>query len=199
VMPRTKGAIDKRPRKHSTAVKKKRAQPAASVAPRDSAPPAPAADCNSRPAPEFFNAIDAALHEPQVESGAQAATVGTTPACPPAPVSDDPPLTCEAWEGVLRVPFRLLSAAAGAPGVAQIGVKRAKDLARPSYIIFEHYAREYLAMNPDDPLSLAWAATGLVLADIAADVAVEIGKARADRRGELPAGAAEGKPLNQAA
>ena len=192
-MPRTQGAIDKHPRKRSTSLPKRK-KPAAPIALKAPAAPAPAADCNSRPAPEFFDAIDAALaqqgQKPQADAGGQAATVGTTPACPPAPLSPEPPLTREAWEGVLRVPFRLLSAATAAPGVAEIGVKRAKDLARPSYLIFEHYARDYLAMNPDDPLSLAWVATGLVLADIGADVAVEISKARADRKhppAELPA------------
>lgn len=206
-MARTKGAVDKRPRKRSNVVTKPRiraTKPAEISAGPKLQVPAPE-DAPGGVNPAFLQSIEAALggpaSEPQVEPGAQGATTGTTSPCTPAPtLPDDPPLTREAWESVLRVPFRLVAQAAGAPRVATIGDKRAKDLAKPSYVIFEHYAREYMAMNPDNPLSLAWAATILVLCDVGADVAVEISRARGDRRrAELPAGPAEGQPLNQAA
>ena len=89
-------------------------------------------------------------------------------------------LTREAWEGVCRVPFRTLALLLGMFGIvpdvgqkaiAAVGKKRAPDIARPSYAIFEHYARKYAEMNPDDPVSLAWAATGLVASDIAEELA----------------------------
>ncbi len=139
--------------------------------------------------------------EPQVEPGVPDPTAGTMPTGTPAPASSDvdPLLTKEAWEGVLRVPFKMLAEAVQAPGVAEIGRKRARDLAKPSYVIFEHYAKEYLAMSPDNPLSFAWVATALVGIDIAGDVGMEIARARAGRKAaELP-GPPEGMPVNQAA
>jgi hypothetical protein len=138
--------------------------------------------------PEFLRQIDATLGAtpPQVSPGPGDSPESPALACLPA--ETDPPLTREAWEGVLRVPFRLLATYSQAPRVADVGNARAKDLAKPSYIIFEHYAREYCALNPDNPLSLAWAATALVLCDIGADVAVEIARARAERQRGLPAG-----------
>ncbi len=183
-MPRTKGAIDKRPRKRSTV---RRPRPIAAALPRSPEGPLPA------PTPEFLRQIDADLGvtEPQLSVGPEPNGSRVPPAPSLSLLESEPPLTREAWEGVLRVPFRVLALAVSAPGVAEVGNKRAKDLARPSYPIFEHYAREYMSLNPDNPLSLAWAATGLVLADIAADVGVEILRARADRAGtpaEIPGG-----------
>ncbi len=196
-MARTKGAIDKRPRKRSNTPKRSSSQGPTLVATGNSgkspAPEAPLPGVN----PEFLNAIDSALggsDKPQVSPGCEGSHEPSTPA-----VLEEAPLTREAWEGVLRVPFRVLALAVQAPGVADVGEKRAKDLARPSYRIFEHYAREYLAMNPDDPLSLAWAATGLVLADIAADVGVEIMRARAERQPPAAPELPGGQVVNQAA
>jgi hypothetical protein len=195
-MARTKGAVDKRPRKRSTVTKRKPKTPAAIAAaesPAVNLPDGPLPGVN----PEFLRGIDAALNEPQV-SGGPATPAPSAQA--PTLSAEEAPLTRDAWEGVLRVPFRIIALATQAPGVADVGTKRAKDLARPSYLIFEHYAKQYMAMNPDDPLSLAWAATGLVLADIAADVGVEIMQARARRAAaELPPGPSDGQPLNQAA
>jgi hypothetical protein len=89
---------------------------------------------------------------------------------------------------VLRVPFRVLAAALTVPEIAKIGKARAPDLARASYPIFQFYAEKYLAMNPDDPLSLAWAATGLVLADIGAECAEAVAGARRARPKPAPPG-----------
>ena len=89
------------------------------------------------------------------------------------------PETRQAWEGVCRVPFRTLGLCLRALGVIEdqgqaaignLAKKRAADLARPSYVIFEHYAKHYTAINPDDPISLAIVATGLVAADIAEEL-----------------------------
>ncbi len=195
-MPRTKGAVDKRPRRRQTVSRPKSHAPAT--------PPSGdnKAGLSTAPSPEFFKEIDAAMggsHDPQVEPAVQGPTAGTMPTCTAAPVCDeiDPLLTKEAWEGVLRVPFRMLAIAVQAPAVADIGNKRAKELAKPSYLIFEHYAKEYLSLNPDNPLSFAWAATALVLADISADVAVEVAKARADRRSRQLAGTVPGGEVVQ--
>lgn len=203
-MARTKGAVDKRPRKKSTVSKPRPKETRADLREPKLVTPAP----EGAPAgvnPVFLQSIETALsgpvNDPQVEPGAPGATTGTTSPGTPAPtLAADPPLTREAWENVLRMPFRLVAQAAGAPGVTQIGERRAKDLAKPSYVIFEHYAKEYMAMNPDNPLSLAMVATVLVLCDVSADVAVEISRARADRRqAQIAAGPGEGQPLNQAA
>jgi len=58
----------------------------------------------------------------------------------------------------------------GQVAIGKLGAKRAPDLARPSYVIFEYYAKKYAELNPDDPVSLAIAATGLVAADIAEEL-----------------------------
>lgn len=137
---------------------------------------------------EFNAAIDAELKQ-RVGSPDSAAAdnrpvdvadrVGSSNEQPAGPVADEALLTRQAWEGVCRVPFRTLGLCLRAVGIiedqgqtaiAKLAVKRAPDLARPSYVIFEHYAREYARMNPDDPVNLAIVATGLVAADIAEEL-----------------------------
>ncbi len=200
-MARTKGAIDKRPRKRHNAKPKPPAALRTKAKPVSSESPATLPGVS----PEFLQTIEAELasgNEPQAQPGGDAHTANHhEQASPPAAAPlEEPPLTKEAWQGVLRVPFRLVALLTSAPGVAAIGEKRAQDLAKPSYPIFEYYASQYLALNPENPLSLAWAATGLVLADIAADCAVAVHQARAERARALPAATpAQGAPLTQAA
>jgi len=137
---------------------------------------------------EFNAAIDAALSSkgaaalgsPAEGQAAEASDrVGSVQEQPPGPIADEVLLTRQAWEGVCRVPFRTLAWILRASGTiedqgqAAIGKQataRAPDLARPSYVIFEHYAKEYARLNPDDPISLALVATGLVAADIAEEI-----------------------------
>lgn len=190
-MARTKGAIDKRPRRVHHKPK---------TSPKKTESPAPDQTTPATVNPEFLATIDAemALNEPQARPEGSGSSPADQSPLPPAAASE-PPLTKDAWEGVLRVPFRVLALATSAPGVADVGDRRAKDLARPSYPIFEYYAKEYLGMHPDDPLSLAWAATGLVLADIGADVIVAINQARAIRAREAAAAPVSDGPINQAA
>jgi hypothetical protein len=195
-MPRTRGAVDKRPRKRHTVRRKgPGATPAIGAAEVGS---------NTGPSPEFLRTIEAELAsttEPQVQPAGHASTDSQS-TCPPAPASPaaDVPLTREAWEGVLRVPFRLAALMTQTPAVAQIGAVRCKDLARPSYVIFDHYARQYLGLDPDNELSLAWAATGLVLSDIAADCVIAIHQARAARAlAEHPPQVAGGQVVEQRA
>jgi len=148
---------------------------------------------------EFNAAIDAEL-KTRVGTLSSAPTdrpadtsdrVGPSIEQPAGPVGDEALLTRQAWEGVCRVPFRTLGLCLRALGIiedqgqtaiAKLAVKRAPDLARPSYVIFEHYAREYTRMNPDDPISLAIVATGLVAADIAEELTEIIVVSRAIAR-----------------
>jgi hypothetical protein len=183
-MPRTHGAIDKRPRKRSTGSRPKN-KPAAQIAAGLPAGDPPAA----APSPEFFQQIEAAMGGPEKqrtldEPGSQA-PAAVTDGCGPAPVSpaqEEPPLTKEAWEGLLKMPFRLVGKIMRSPGIGIVGIKRAKDLARPSYPIFEHYAREYMALDPGNGLSLAYVATMLVLIDVGGDACVAYLQDRADQR-----------------
>lgn len=162
---------------------------------------------------EFNAAIDAELKQragspPSATAGRPAdATdrVGAPIEAPAGPVGDEALLTRQAWEGVCRVPFRTLGLCLRALGIiedqgqtaiAKLAVKRAPDLARPSYVIFEHYAREYTRMNPDDPISLAIVATGLVAADIAEELTEIIVVSRAIAKRER-GGATDGSSENR--
>jgi len=136
---------------------------------------------------EFNAAIDAELSQrvgtpfstPADRPVDEADRVGSSNEQPAGPAGEEALLTRQAWEGVCRVPFRTLALCLrvlgiiedqGQAAIGKLAVKRAPDLARPSYVIFEHYAREYARMNPDDPISLAIVATGLVAADIAEEL-----------------------------
>jgi len=200
-MARTKGAKDRRPRRRPTTTKKttkkvakKKAatpkpQPRAGHGGPTDQPPAETPAAGPTSVAEFNQAIDAELGN---AAGDQTSSPPTgdrsTPAdsgphsnqADPQSTLGDALLTRDAWQGVLRVPFRALALilssiglieVRGAQAIKLVGEKRAPDLARPSYVIFDHYARKYAEMNPDDPLSLAWAATGLVAADIAEELA----------------------------
>jgi hypothetical protein len=192
-MARTKGAKDKRPRRPArTAVKKttrtvatqktpdvtqKAARKNHSATPPARTDPTPAAAVNS--VDEFNAAITAELSGRALPCDqAKPADVGGSTETPPAGLANQEALlTREAWEGVCRVPFRTLGLILAwlrivpdPQPIAAVGTRRAKDLARPSYVIFDHYAKRYMDLNPDDPVSLAIAATGLVAADIAEEL-----------------------------
>jgi len=199
-MARTPGAKDKKPRRKPAlsmtpnAIRKRKKREAEkrteiSRTPDKPAPKPPSdRKVETTSVDEFNAAIDAALSGKSVASSSVAAEgqaadgadrVGAVGEQPPGPIADEVLLTRQAWEGVCRVPFRTLAWILRASGtieeqgqaaIGKLATARAPDLARPSYVIFEHYAKEYARMNPDDPISLALVATGLVAADIAEEI-----------------------------
>ncbi|NLZ06659.1 MAG: hypothetical protein GXY19_15950 [Phycisphaerae bacterium] len=208
-MARTKGAKDKRPRKKPAlsmtpnAIRKRaaRAQAEASTKAETPAPKPTDRKPDVDRVAEFNAAIDAELSQrvgtlssaPADRPADTSDRVGPSIEQPAGPVGDEALLTRQAWEGVCRVPFRTLGLCLRALGVIEdqgqaaignLAKKRAPDLARPSYVIFEHYAKQYTAMNPDDPISLAIVATGLVAADIAEELTEIIVVSRAIARRE---------------
>lgn len=211
-MARTKGAKDKRPRKKPAlsmtpnAIRKRKAREAQQATEASGKPETPAPKPTDRKAEprsveEFNAAIDAELKQtsdsfPSQDPPADGADrVGTSQQAPAGPLEDEALLTRSAWEGVCRVPFRTLGLVLctlgvidkdGQTAIGNLAKKRAPDLARPSYVIFDHYARRYASMNPDDPVSLAIVATGLVAADIAEELAeiIVVDRALVRRRRE---------------
>lgn len=212
-MARTKGAKDKRPRKKPAlsmtpnairkrqAAQRARADAEASGRPETPAPKPTDRKAEPRSVDEFNAAIDAELKQtsdsfPSQDRPADGADrVGTSQQAPAGPLEDEALLTRSAWEGVCRVPFRTLGLVLctlgvidrdGQTAIGNLAKKRAPDLARPSYVIFDHYARRYASMNPDDPVSLAIVATGLVAADIAEELAeiIVVDRAMVRRRRE---------------
>jgi len=188
-MARTPGAKDKRPRKpRSRKAKPKSATKGGAKAgpQRAAATPADinaatrcAIDDVSASVDEFTRAIEAELRPQGIVSMPSGSGQASESAAQSA--DDDALLSRQAWCGVCRVPFRVLGRVlvstgviSQADGIIAVGDKRAPDLARPSYVLFLHYAKEYARLNPDDPISLAWVATGLVGADIAEEIAAAI-------------------------
>jgi len=173
-MARTKGAKDRVKRKQSRPATPKPAGQTVTPVQPATKPVQPATKPTADSKPAGASPIDSAefLREcdRQIGTGSgpppAAAPLPGAPTAPPAEPAAEIPLTQDAWAGVCRVPFRLVSHLTGYDSPKTIGEKRSKDLARASWPIFNHYATEYMHMHPDDPLSLAWAATGLVLADI---------------------------------
>jgi len=225
-MARTKGAKDKRPRKapskRTTRKVVKKVTPARRPASKPAGTPAetPAANARKDTPPavpqsvdEFNQAIDAALGVSQAVSPspgdsdrpAAGDSVGEHGGSPgPSLIEQEAPLTREAWQGVLRVPFRVLGLAlawsglideAGQKAIGLVAEKRAPDLARPSYVLFEHYAKQYAGMDPDNPISLAWAATGLVAASIAEELTevIVVSRQLARQRRQAPAPPTDGQ------
>lgn len=117
----------------------------------------------------------------QIDASPSLSTDRPAGTLPPADPAADVPLTRDAWAAVLRVPFDVAAWLAGYQCIATIGAKRADDLGRASWLLFEHYGRQYMGMDPDNPLSMAWAATGLVLASIVGEIGPAVLEERAAR------------------
>lgn len=139
------------------------------------------------PPDEFTAAIAAELRNSQAgqsASSSHANDAAPDTAAPPA--SFDPnSLTIDglasAWQCAFYALGTLLYWLKVTPDpepVYAVGRRRAKDLARPSYAIYEHYLREYLAVNPDDTVGVAAGATGLNAIGIVPDLIDAVVKAR---------------------
>lgn len=162
-MARTKGAKDRTKRKPQ-------------CRPSRPKPPATPADLATDerptlPAEDFDRAIAAELGGVQAEPGQESASsVSTTGATnePVQAVFDPGSLTLEGLASAWQVPFwalawglKVLGLIPDPEPVIAVGKRRAKDLAKPSYIVYEHYARHYLGLNPDNGVHVAAGVTAL--------------------------------------
>lgn len=136
----------------------------------------PPADRPAIPPSEFQQAIAAELGKADDVSrpGPDTSTIDATP---PAPAFDPTALTIDgltsAWQAAFYLLGGLLAWLRITPDpepVYAVGRRRAKELARPSYPIYEYFTREYLAMNPDNSLHVAAGATGLNAVGIVPDL-----------------------------
>jgi hypothetical protein len=190
-MARTRGAKDKtkrrQPAKHQSSLAHQRPVKAPPAAGKDAAPPA---DRPAIPPDEFQAAIAAELGSAGVTSDASHGA-GQDPAQPGSPPAQPPPfdpgaLTIDGLASAWQLPFyalgKLLHVLRVTPDpepIYDVGRRRAKDLAKPSYAIYEYCCREYLRLNPDNTVHVAAGATGLNAIGILPDLIDAIARARA--------------------
>jgi hypothetical protein len=165
-MARTKGAKDAKPRK--LAVKKPPKPKPKPVTPSPAAgiPPIQRPDL---PADDFKAAIAAELQSSNAGSNSPGQDTAPPQAGPqPASAFDPTTLTVDGLASAWQVPFWLLGhvlamfrVIPNAEPVIAVGKRRAKDLAKPSYAIYEHYSREYLGLHPDNAVHVAAGVTAL--------------------------------------
>jgi len=163
-MARTKGAKDRQKRKPAAKLSKAK-PPTRSVEPSSWQTERPELSAD-----DFNRAIDAEIATGSTPPGpgqdAPAPQAGDTPQ--PVPVFDPSSLTIEGLAGAWQVPFwalawtlKILRVIPDPEPVIAVGRRRAKDLAKPSYVIYEHYARKYLGLNPDNGVHVAAGVTAL--------------------------------------
>lgn len=198
-MARTKGAKDAKPRrkpdprnahKPSTTPASKSGQ---TTPPVRTAPPAASTSGPERPAipPDDFRAAIAAelgeATEPQVTQPGQTAGTDSPPgSLSPAPAAFDPAaLTLDGLASAWQLPFyglaKLLQVLKIAPDpqpIITVGKRRAKELARPSYAIYEQLLTQYLGANPQNTLHAAGGVTALNAVGILPDIIDAIGESR---------------------
>lgn len=180
-MARTKGARDAKPRKKtpkSVSPPKTAGIPAAGMSPER--PPLSIDD--------FKSAVAAELQQAPLlpEPGQVAETPQVSPQGPaPADGFDPSALTLAGLASAWQVPFwalgwilKALRIIPSADPVMDVGKRRARDLAKPSYEIYSHYAREYLKLNPDNSVHVAAGVTGLNAVGILPELTEAIVKSR---------------------
>jgi hypothetical protein len=115
----------------------------------------------------------------------------------PAPAFEPASLTIDGLASAWQFPFYLLGEllhwlriTPDPEPVFAVGRRRAKDLATPSYIVYEHYARQYLGAEPDNQVVAAACVTGLNAIGIVPDVieAVKLARRRAAQTSPHPPG-----------
>jgi hypothetical protein len=165
-MARTKGAKDARKRKPAV-----RKPPKPVTAAPAGTPPIQRPDL---PADDFHAAIAAELQasSPSTEGSNQPGQPeSATPQVSPqgaAPAFDPATLTLDGLASAWQVPFwalawalKILRIIPDPEPVIAVGRRRAKDLAKPSYAIYEHYTRQYIGLNPDNTVHVAAGVTAL--------------------------------------
>jgi len=200
-MARTRGAKDNKARK-KPAAPRPTTRHSSSTGTETKATTVPAVDRPALPPDDFKAAIAAELGVSQGTPGQE----GTLPeAGPPSPAPGFDPgtLTIDGLASAWQVPFwaigrvlQLLRVIGDPEPVFAVGRRRAKDLAKPSYEVYAHYARQYLQLNPDNSVHVAIGVTGLNGVGIIPELVEAIVKARkqalveAARQTVPPAGAA---------
>jgi hypothetical protein len=197
-MARTKGAKDRGLRRKPAAKRPPIQQdpPSQTLRPEAQSDPAKI-ERPPIPASDFKAAIAAELNQTAVSSPGQAETQPSDPANPGQASSFEPgTLTIEGLEAAFQVPFFALSRVlawlrvAPDPGpIRELGQRKARVLAKPAYAIYEHYARQYLGLHPENGIHVAIGVTGLNAVGISPDLveAIEESRRRAAARTPLPA------------
>jgi hypothetical protein len=176
-MARTKGAKDSRQRKKPAGSPSKQTSRSAAGIPPIDRPPLP---------PDEFKAAIAAELASADPTGSSLSEPGPTAAQPAAPAPFDPnALTLEGLTHAWQVPFwalghvlRILRVIPSADCVIEVGKRRAGELAKPSYAIYEHYTRQYLGLHPENQVHVAAGVTGLNAAGILPDIVEAVIEAR---------------------
>jgi hypothetical protein len=186
-MARTRGAKDKTRRKQLAAkgLLKTPMRPAAQTSPvatpvlgGERLPERPAI-----PPDEFRAAIAAELGkaDTHVDPGQASAVQGG-----PAPVAFDPgSLTLDGLASAWQLPFYVLALGLAwlritpdPEPIIAVGRRRAKDLAKPSYAVYEYLLREYLGVHPEHQLYGAAGATALNGIGIVPEIVEAVRQAR---------------------
>jgi len=192
-MARTKGAKDSKPRK--AAVKRAKPKPR----PQETAKGVVPIQRPDLPADDFKAAIAEELA--QGNAGTEPGQDISTPqdnSQGPAPAFDPKTLTLDGLASAWQVPFWLLAwmlnvlrVIPDPEPVIAVGRRRAKDLAKPSYAIYEHYTRQYLGLNPENAVHVAAGVTALDAAGIIPEIVEACIKSR---RGAVKAAGTQGQP-----
>jgi hypothetical protein len=196
-MARTKGAKDRGLRKKPAAKRPaiKQDPPSQTLRPEAQSDPA-TIDRPPIPVNDFKAAIAAELHQADVSSPGQAETQPSEAANPGQASSFDPSsLTIEGLEAAFQLPFfvlaRVLAWLKIAPDplpIRELGKRKARVLAKPSYAVYEHYARQYLGFHPENGVHVAIGVTGLNTVGISPDLveAIEESRRRAAAKAPTP-------------
>jgi len=194
-MARTKGAKDKGTRrKPPTRPPAKPAiprmppggsQPKVESKTGDGGPP-PRADPRGASAAEFQAAIAAELKQASVSIDPGRTDAASTSSSPPVPASFDPSaLTIEGLASAWQFPFYVLASVLAFFRIAPdpepllaVGRRRAPDLAKPSYVIYEQLAQRYLGFHPENTVHVAVGVTVLDAIGIVPDVIEAVRESR---------------------
>jgi len=197
-MARTRGAKDKSRRKQPAAKIRTPVRPSGPSHGSELAAGTPPglADRPAVPPGEFEAAIAAELGNTETIACPGPAPSGVT--AQPAPAQFDPgALTLDGLASAWQCAFYALGTALAwlritpdPEPVYAVGRRRGKELAKPSYVIYEHYTRQYLQLNPENTVHVAAGATGLNAIGILPDLIDAVIGARR----KAAAKAAQGQP-----
>lgn len=174
-MARTKGAKDTKKRKAATKKppKPQAGRPGSEAMPgmeTGAARPLPPIHRPDLPADDFKAAIAAELQAGVTGSNGPGQESMTPQVSPqePVPAFDPMTLTMDGLASAWQVPFwalawllKILRVIPDPEPVIAVGRRRAKDLAKPSYAIYEFYTRQYLGLHPDNAVHVAAGVTAL--------------------------------------
>jgi hypothetical protein len=196
-MARTKGAKDNHPRKKPTGKRPPQVNPQRPPAsPSDektgkvpTPPPAAVAARPAIPPSDFKAAIAAELAKEQPAQPGRVPDADPSSGGPPtAPAGFDPAaLTLEGLANAWQLPFyglaKLLQVLRLAPSpgpIIAVGKSRAPEMAKASYPIYEHYARQYVNVHPDQAVNASIGVTLLDGIGIVPDLIDAVMESRAD-------------------